>query len=217
MKLRTFLTILSFAAIICSCSNEEEETYSCNKKLNNWAHKNISSIRSMQRETWLKLDENYKNTAYSAFTADQKMLFWKDKIRETLEFDWTEQEADHIYKLYTYLDERPDFFTVEYISNPENLANYVEFIKTWKRDAIYNLDWTEEQVYAICYTGNRLVNKAGDIELMKSVRLKTVAETVKPNTCDCNTTLDGSCKTGCSGGGYTCGALKNAPCNGKAS
>ena len=215
MKLKTFLTILSFVAIACSCNNEEE-TYSCNKKLNNWAHKNISSIRSMERETWLKLDENYKNTAYSAFTADQKMLFWKDKIHETLEFDWTEEEANHIYKLYTFLDERPDFFKTEYISDPQNFADYIEFMKTWKRDAIYDLNWSEEQVYAICYTGNRLVNKAGDIELVKSVRLKTVSETVKPNTCDCSTSLDNGCKK-CSGGegGNNCGAMRNAPCNGQ--
>lgn len=49
MKKAFFITIMS-ALLICSCQKENEEVYSCNKHLNEWAHENLQSIRSMDRD-----------------------------------------------------------------------------------------------------------------------------------------------------------------------
>ena len=46
MKKAFFITIMS-ALLICSCQKENEEVYSCNKHLNEWAHENLQAIRSM--------------------------------------------------------------------------------------------------------------------------------------------------------------------------
>ena len=74
MKKAFFITIMS-ALLICSCQKENEEVYSCNKHLNEWAHENLQSIRSMDREAWLNLDEEYKRPAFNALTPEQKLLF----------------------------------------------------------------------------------------------------------------------------------------------
>ena len=77
MKKAFFITIMS-ALLICSCQKENEEVYSCNKHLNEWAHENLQAIRSMDRDAWLNLDEEYKRPAFNALTPEQKLLFWKD-------------------------------------------------------------------------------------------------------------------------------------------
>lgn len=83
MKKAFFITIMS-ALLICSCQKENEEVYSCNKHLNEWAHENLQSIRSMDRDAWLNLDEEYKRPAFNALTPEQKLLFWKDKLKEVM-------------------------------------------------------------------------------------------------------------------------------------
>ena len=70
MKKAFFITIMS-ALLICSCQKENEEVYSCNKHLNEWAHENLQAIRSMDRDAWLNLDEEYKRPAFNALTPEQ--------------------------------------------------------------------------------------------------------------------------------------------------
>ena len=74
MKKAFFITIMS-ALLICSCQKENEEVYSCNKHLNEWAHENLQSIRSMDRDAWLNLDEEYKRPAFNALTPEQIRTF----------------------------------------------------------------------------------------------------------------------------------------------
>lgn len=104
MKKAFFITIMS-ALLICSCQKENEEVYSCNKHLNEWAHENLQSIRSMDRDAWLNLDEEYKRPAFNALTPEQKLLFWKDKLKEVMtSFEWSEPERQHLMKMYRYLE-----------------------------------------------------------------------------------------------------------------
>lgn len=102
MKKAFFITIMS-ALLICSCQKENEEVYSCNKHLNEWAHENLQAIRSMDRDAWLNLDEEYKRPAFNALTPEQKLLFWKDKLKEVMtSFEWSEPERQHLMKMYRY-------------------------------------------------------------------------------------------------------------------
>ena len=63
MKKAFFITIMS-ALLICSCQKENEEVYSCNKHLNEWAHENLQAIRSMDRDAWLNLDERVQTSSF---------------------------------------------------------------------------------------------------------------------------------------------------------
>ena len=83
--------------------------------LNEWAHENLQSIRSMDRDAWLNLDEEYKRPAFNALTPEQKLLFWKDKLKEVMtSFEWSEPERQHLMKMYRYLEEHPDIYEPDF-------------------------------------------------------------------------------------------------------
>ena len=113
MKKIIMLTMMA-TLLIYGCQQENEEVYSCDKRLNEWAHRNLDAIRSMDREAWLQLDEDYKRPAFNALTPEQKLLFWKDKLKEVMaSFNWSDGEMKHLIKLYQYLEEHPDLYTEE--------------------------------------------------------------------------------------------------------
>ena len=153
MRKLIILAVILTVVFVYSCNKEEQEVYSCDKELNEWAHKNVRVIRSMSREAWLQLDEQYKRPAFNALTPEQKLDFWKSKLTEVMtSFDWNDMEMEHLMKLYTYFVEHPDLYTEESLNDSVVNDQFARFCYRWKNDAMIDLDWTEEQIYAIaCY------------------------------------------------------------------
>lgn len=197
MKKITILAAILTVISVYNCSQEESEVYSCDEKLNEWAHKNIRAIRSMDREAWMQLDEQYKHPAFNALTPEQKLLFWKNKLTEVMtSFDWNTAEMEHLMILYKYFEEHPDLYTEESMNDSIANDHFARFCYRWKNDAMIDLDWTEEQIYAIACTGNRMISKDGDYEIIQRKRNTTTTETTKSPACDCSTKRDKNCKGG---------------------
>lgn len=204
---RTIILAVLAAVLVCACQQENEEVYSCDKRLNEWAHQNLKAIRSMDREAWLQLDEDYKNPAFNALTPDQKLLFWKDKLKEVMTtLEWNEAEMRHLMKLYQYLDEHPDLYTKESLNDSIQNDAFARFAYQWKNDAMIDLNWTEEQIYGIANTGNRMTNRDGTYAIVQKKRNLTKSESIKTPDCDCNLQRDSDCTKGdCKGTwGGTC-------------
>lgn len=196
MKKIIMLTMMA-TLLIYGCQQENEEVYSCDKRLNEWAHRNLDAIRSMDREAWLQLDEDYKRPAFNALTPEQKLLFWKDKLKEVMaSFNWSDGEMKHLIKLYQYLEEHPDLYTEESLNDSIQNETFANFVRQWKDDAIVNLNWTEEQIYGMACTGNRMINKEGTYAVIHKKRSQTKVEYINTPDCNCQTKYDPNCTKG---------------------
>lgn len=93
------IALFTFAA----CSDDQEQTYSCNPQADTWVKKNLTKVRSMNRNDWKKINQEYSLAAYRAFTPNQKLAFWKDKFNEVSQMQWTAKEKLHIAKTLALL------------------------------------------------------------------------------------------------------------------
>ena len=62
----------------------------------------------MSRQQWKILPQSKKTAVFRAFSQKQKIDFWKDKLVETLQLDWTDEEKHHIMQLYNFIVDNPD-------------------------------------------------------------------------------------------------------------
>lgn len=149
-----------------SCKTEEPEIYSCDGTVNEWAKENLDNIRTMTRKQWNNLDEDRKRAAYVAFTPEQKIALWNDKIEQVLTLDWSEEERKHIIKVSAFINSHHDLFHKEKIT--EALENELEsFANKWKEEAVKDFGWNERLVYSIIASPNNLLDKDGNIEVVK--------------------------------------------------
>ena len=63
MKKAFFITIMS-ALLICSCQKENEEVYSCNKHLNEWAHENLQARQTERSHDFFRMERTGKTTSH---------------------------------------------------------------------------------------------------------------------------------------------------------
>lgn len=222
MKKLFLLTFVVAGLMACNNDYENDDVYSCNEQLNEWAHVNLRNIQAMDWESWQSLSEEYKLPAYNAMTPSQKILFWKDKVRAVLKLNWTEEEQQHITKLYNFFENNSDMYTPEVLKDPEKLKDLRGFLAQWEVDAMYDLRWTEKQVRGIIYTGNRLLNINGDYEVKQGMRLRTSGESGSGGSDQCNCYSEDANDTSCPGtcimtddDDTGCGSGKISPCNGR--
>lgn len=217
MKKIIILASVLIIGTVVSCQQDdyEEMTYSCNKRLNQWAHENINDISLMDRQAWLKLSEEYKKPAFNAFTPEQKLLFWKNKLEEVLKtFTWNKNEIAHILKLYAYLDEHPNMYEEEIMNDSLEHERFARFAYKWKNDAYIDLNWSEELVYAIACTGHTMLDKEGNYETFIIERNSSKSETSQNKDCDCYIGNDRQCKKSDCNAQKSCDMAFYFPCNG---
>lgn len=131
-----------------SCSSQDDNIYSCDDVINAWAQENILEIRSMSRAQWKKLPAEKKHAAYVAFTQQQKINFWKDKLTGLMTQDWSKEELDHIKLVYDFIIEHPSFFNNDGLT--EEQENILElFFYKWSDIAKNKLGWNMKLIFAM--------------------------------------------------------------------
>ena len=80
----SFLLVIILSLVSC---NKNEVIYSCNSEVNDWVNKNLYGISTMTRSEWKALDNEYKIPVFRAFSQEQRILFWKEKIKRNVERD----------------------------------------------------------------------------------------------------------------------------------
>jgi len=221
-----FFTLICFVSTFSfmSCSSQDDNIYSCDDVINAWAQENISEIRSMSWAQWKKLPAEKKHAAYVAFTQQQKINFWKDKLTGLMTQDWSKEELDHIKLVYDFIIEHPSFFNNDGLT--EEQENILElFFYKWSDIAKNKLGWNMKLIFAMVASGEDVIlNKTRTGEDFTS----GFDERIKygPNDCHCNTsilsdfcnvTLQGICEDTSCNIVKGCGWLFMQDCNGKCS
>ena len=189
--MRTNILICIFFIIaLCSCSGDADLIYSCDKTIDLWVKNHIEEIQTMDRTDWLKMDDKLKSASYRAFSQNQKIDFWKEKLSEVMTLDWNEEELEHIQKVSDFLDTHTTFFGEKPLSDEQNNELDLFFYK-WATYAFDILKWEKQTVYAIACTGLQLLSKNGDIGTIPSIAeeaekmTKSSEQQIIPE-CDCH-------------------------------
>ncbi len=220
MKKKLFFYAFLFVTIILS-GCQSEEIYSCNPEINEWVHDNLDEIRAMSRSTWNHLDESVKRATFRAFTQQQKIDFWKDKLNEVLQMDWNDEEKAHIAIILNYIDKNPQIFNRAKEMTDEEQEKMDIFFYKWVEDAKIRLNWDMPLIKGIVATGNTLVDKSGKIRT--STQSKAIVKSSGESECECEIdqfiawciTMDcEKSRSGCEKLPDGCGFLLSYPCDG---
>lgn len=196
--------------------------YSCDPEINNWVSSNIDDIRSMTRKEWVQIEDVSKQRgAYGAFSIEQKIALWKGKFEEILALKWTPKECDHIKKLINTIQANSDWFNQNATEEVQDTKEL--FVQAWLDYAIEDLKWSNELIYAIAFTPEKMGPDKKVIHSPIRQELKTRSEIV--HECDCNIPesanfyqcgmADKDCITGnCKETGWKCGWAWSYECNG---
>lgn len=225
MKLRICnLLGLSIGLTLMSCTQIDESVYSCNEDVDSWVKENVAEIRLMSRSNWLETSDGVSRAIYRAFTPEQRVSFWREKIQESKQLPWNDEELRHIEKIESFMESHLFIFGEEPLTEAQEDEIDLFFYK-WKTEAVNNLNWTDKVVFALVASGNKVINTDGDIEPLKPSRRGMMLSDPSESTttpdrkedcecsyvssfCDCEVT--GRCNVDSNG----CGLFWAFPCDG---
>lgn len=220
-----FAGVILMSLLLSSCS--QDDVFSCNPEINDWAKSNKEEIRKMTRSEFLELpDAGYQRAAYAVLAPEKKIDLWKTKINETLLLNWKDAEKTHIRELLTMIDENPGWFASrKEKSQAEKDAISDDIIlkaAPWIEYAKEVLKWDNKQIYAIAGTPDRMLTNKGDIPEPSRARMRKARS---EGPCECYDGRGDFCWTQFAGKGCTygncdenieayCGWLWGEQCNG---
>lgn len=220
-----FISIIS-AFGLSSCSDQDDMVFSCDESVNLWAKENIAEIREMNRAEWKTLSASKKRAAYVAFTPQQKISFWKEKLTNVMSMDWTKEEQAHIKLVYDFVNEHPDFFGGDGLTD-EQLNVLDLFFYKWIDVAKNELGWDMKLMAAVAASGEDVVVQRSKVGPKSAIVDGFNDNMDNMNSCQCNTKIlsdfcnissQGVCEdTDCEGSDFGCGWLLLEDCNGRCS
>lgn len=177
----------------------------------------MDNIQHMTRQDWNELNEVQKAAAYRAFTSEQRVRFWHDKLEEVKMLDWTEEEFRHICLVDSFIDAHTDLLSGKKLT--DNQLNTLEvFFYLWEKNAEKKFGWSPRIAISIAGSGNTLIDTKGNV----AIKGKELLET--RGSCNCNTFVlsdfcmyDGHCKSTMCDEMLGCGWLLIQSCNGECS
>ena len=221
---KTYLMMFLFIGLaLTSCDNEDKIVYSCDQAKNDWVHENLDEIRCMTRAQWDLVSEGLKKPVYAAFTPEQRVNFWMEKLYQTLLLDWNDEERVHIQSLILWLEEKPQFLKGYNKLTDEEKDEMDSFSYLWIEKAQKELGWSNATVAGLVLSGNKMLDKSGTLQTVSSVGTRA---TRAESSCDCtinddfcayfNPGLFGECmKAKCKVVEEDCGWLWQKDCDGE--
>lgn len=216
-KENCFLILLFFSLL--SCSQQDEVIYSCDETVNDWVQDHLTEIQQMNRENWLHVNDQVSIAVYRAFTADQRINFWRAKFEEVKNMSWSKDELMHIQMAENFVNSHLHFFSGEPLTD-DQLDELESFFYKWQNEAMENLGWKKEVGLSIVATGNSLKNTKGEIIPLFSDRNDVMSVSAE-SKCNCNAGADfcfnvpGPCEeSSCEEYSPGCGWLMLMACNG---
>lgn len=216
MKLMNVCAVV--ALLLMSCSSDEL-TYSCDKEIDRWVKSNLNEIQQMTRAEWLGLNRGYAIATYRAFTPQQKVIFWQEKLAEVKQLPWSEEERAHIAHVEDFISSHKEYFSDEPLAE-DQIDELELFFYRWMRDGIEKFGWNETVALSIAGTGLRVVNTEGELDLPPTTYASSELSVSPETSCDCkidwyNMCIDSQCEELlCEVIPKGCGWLWTMPCDG---
>lgn len=224
--MKKLILFVAFIGAWClySCSDQDEMVYSCDDAVNTWVKKNMAEIRGLNRLQWKNLPAVKKRAAYIAFTPQQKISFWKEKLEDVMTMDFTEDEREHVRIVYDFVIEHSDYFSKKGGLTDEEKNILDLFFYKWADTAQRKFGWDMGLIAAIAASGddvemqrasNGTLNYSGDfnggLNEMKSCHCNTAMFSDF-----CGVTGEGICeKVDCETSDWGCGWIWLGDCNGR--
>lgn len=209
-------SLVVFLLLFTNCQ-KNELLYSCDEGLNDWVFDHKEEIKEMNRENWKLLDERVKIPVYRAFNQEQRISFWKEKVKELLTLDWSEEEKQHISLLADFIEKNPNFFALNKKTDEES-EKYDIFAYKWVMKAQRDLHWDMKLITAMVANGNLLLDRSGRFERSKThLNIKRYQEM---DNCQCDLDqyipwcLNGCQKSPCNQLETGCGFMLAYKCDG---
>lgn len=142
------------AALLLLISCDDEPMYSCNEQTDRWVKENMEVVRNIDRDSFLTYSDSKKRAMYRAFTPEQRISMWKEKLNEVKMLSWNEKELSHITKLEEFIDMHKECFGD--VMSDENEDVLDVFFYQWQTYAIDSLGWDRQIGFAIAGSLNRM-------------------------------------------------------------
>lgn len=153
--------LMALTMSISSCS-QDEEYYSCDKDVDQWVKSNIDDVQQMTRSQVLKFDDTVMKATYRAFKPEQRMAFWKEKLSEVKQLNWSSKELAHIYLVEQFIETHFQCFQGKV--SDEDKDELEIFFHQWTKYAVDTLDWDRNTIVAIVVSGRRMLDTDGNLE-----------------------------------------------------
>ncbi len=202
MKTKFFALGIVACFSFMSCQ-QDDLLYSCDAELDAWAKRNYEGIQSFTRAEFISLDYGQQKAAYTAMGEKQRHDIWMGKLNNVLKMDWSNEEAEHIESLISFVGEKESLF-----ANSESQQEQDEFelfMYRWMEEAEENLNWDKATIHAICGDPNEVVmvkTRSGGMQLMtpkfsdymtakqSPTVVKTRSESWEGDDCACSSVSD---------------------------
>lgn len=137
-----------------------------------WVEKNRSMLDTLTRAGWLDLDEGYKWYVFSELNPKQQFELWKGKLEQVMnDFEWNEEEMNHLKKIYDWFLEHPDLYEEK---SEEQRDKDNEYMEEWAMYALNELKWPKKLIAAISMSCNDLLDKEGNLKTKNQVGVQSI-------------------------------------------
>lgn len=214
---KIYSVVLLMITLLSSCN--QDIVYSCDKSTNDWVYDNLNTIQVMTRSDWNRIEEKLKIPVYRAFTIEQKVAFWNEKLTDVLLFEWSDNEKTHIQSLITFINEHQHFLNGYALLSDKEKNTFDLYFHQWISTAKNNFKWNRKLLYAILASGHSLLDNKGTLAISPNRKTllsstesdcncSTESDWCSPNSWDCQNTL-------CVETNHGCGTLLVYGCNGR--
>lgn len=168
-------------------SHDDGLMYSCNPVVHKAVVSNLQTVRKMNRETWLKLRQDFKRAVYRAFTPTQRKNLWLGKFAELRQLPWSQEELAHIKKVEDFMNEHDEIFSDEKLTDEQQ--NVIDlFFANWSKEAERSLGWDRRIAISIAGTPCRTTDTKGTVELVTKGLILKYKESDMPVSGESDTT-----------------------------
>ena len=209
--------ILLVVAISVSSCSMDEDMFSCDPDVNQWAKSNLTEIRQMSSADFLEVgDLVYMRAAYNALTPNQRQSLWIEKLENVLKLDWTEKEGQFIESMLEFVKTNSFIFSNK--RDPKALEKIeIEYYR-WEVYAYEELIWDKNLLGAVVGTPQNLSENK---EIISNFNISPIVKT-RGEDCECKTGsgdfcmdfFTKCCDKSCKEKPSSCGWFWGQDCNG---
>ncbi len=159
-----YILVFLCTIFIISC-NKDENVYSCNPQVNEWAKKYKNSFVDITRSQLVQIPRKYQMAVYRTLPPEKKLAFWKEKLEiesaneTSLEIKSRISELEASLKIEYYNLGQKDSIPIEHRSYLDNWEK--DLLLNFKMDSVQYLTrfctlMTKAEIYTLVYQADQI-------------------------------------------------------------